>query len=249
MLALHGAMVTESDDDAEGLVLQRVRDRLGTDIPVVVTLDLHAHVTQRMVDHATALVIYKTCTHILGLNTDRIFWFSQTCPVFLADPHIDSRSRAVEAVRVIADTVEGHVTPTMALAKPPIIPLVNMQFTARGFARELMQQLSALESATELTEPGTAPAPVESWSSGRSSRTEVISCSLAFGFPWADIPHVGMAFVVCTDDDQVAAQRIADRLATQAWERRAEFVCPLATPSEAVAEAIGLHAADGELHI
>lgn len=73
LLALHGAMVTESDDDAEGLVLQRVRDRLGTDIPVVVTLDLHAHVTQRMVDHATALVIYKTCTHILGLNTDRFF--------------------------------------------------------------------------------------------------------------------------------------------------------------------------------
>ncbi len=146
---------------------------------------------------------------------------------------------------MIADTVEGHITPTMALAKPPIIPLVNMQFTARGLARELMEQLSALEGAAELTEPGTSPAPVESWSSGRSSRTEVISSSLAFGFPWADILHVGMAFVVCTDDDPVAAQRIADRLAAEAWERRAEFVCPLATPSEAVDEAITLHAAEG----
>ena len=63
LLALHGAMVTESDDDAEGLVLQRVRERLGTEIPVVVTLDLHAHITQRMVDQATTLVIYKTCAH------------------------------------------------------------------------------------------------------------------------------------------------------------------------------------------
>ncbi len=69
LLALHGAMVTESDDDAEGLVLQRVRDRMGADIPVVVTLDLHAHVTQRMVDHATAHVIYKTCTRVCGLYT------------------------------------------------------------------------------------------------------------------------------------------------------------------------------------
>lgn len=56
-------------------------------------------------------------------------------------------------------------------------------------------------------EPGTAPVPVEAWSVGvRSSHTEVISASLAFGFPWADISHVGMAFVVCTDDDLDTAQ-------------------------------------------
>ena len=150
---------------------------------------------------------------------------------------------------MIADTIEGHIHPTMALAKPPIIPLVNQQFTARGFARELMEQLSALEHATHRTEPGSAPAAVESWSSGRSSQTEVVTCSLAFGFPWADISHVGMAFVVVTDDDHAAAQRIADRLAQEAWERRAEFVCPLATPSEAVDQALSLHAADGGLHI
>ena len=163
----------------------------------------------------------------------------------MTDPHIDSRSRAIEAVRVIADTIDGHIAPTMALAKPPIIPLVNMQFTARGLARELMEELSALEHATERTEPGTAPEAVELWSSSRSSHTNVISSSLAFGFPWADISHVGMAFVICTDNDLAAAQRIADRLATKAWERKAEFVCPLSTPREAVDTAIALHAADG----
>jgi hypothetical protein len=70
--------------------------------------------------------------------------------VCCTDPHIDSRSRAVEAVRIIADTIDGHIKPTMALAKPPIIPLVNMQFTARGFARELVERLSALEHAAEI---------------------------------------------------------------------------------------------------
>ena len=62
--------------------------------------------------------------------------------------------------------------------------------------------------------------PVDAWSAGRRERSEVITSSLAFGFPWADISHVGMAFVVCTDNDQPAAQRIADDLAAQAWERR-----------------------------
>lgn len=64
-------------------------------------------------------------------------------------------------------------------------------------------------------EPGTAPVPVEAWSVGvRSSHTEVISTSLAFGFPWADISHVGMAFVVCTDDDLDTAQ-VSERPSTQ----------------------------------
>ena len=89
-----------------------------------------------------------------------------------SDPHIDSHSRAIEAVRIIADTIDGHVTPTMALAKPPIIPLVNMQFTARGLAREFMEQLSALEHAAEPTPAGTAPPPVAAWSSGRGGGEE-----------------------------------------------------------------------------
>jgi microcystin degradation protein MlrC len=54
-------MVTQSDDDGEGLVLERVRARVGPELPIVVTLDLHAHMTQRMLDHSTAVLIYKTC--------------------------------------------------------------------------------------------------------------------------------------------------------------------------------------------
>ena len=56
--------MTVGDEDGEGLVIERVRERVGAAMPIVVTLDLHAHVTQRMVDHATALVIYKTCAHL-----------------------------------------------------------------------------------------------------------------------------------------------------------------------------------------
>jgi microcystin degradation protein MlrC len=63
-LALHGAMVTEDEDDAEGALLQLVRDRLGPDIPIALTLDLHANVTDRMAALADIVVAYRTYPHI-----------------------------------------------------------------------------------------------------------------------------------------------------------------------------------------
>src|SRR3954470_6270462 len=49
LLALHGAMVTENDDDGEGQILHQVRLTVGDDVPIVATLDLHANISQRMV--------------------------------------------------------------------------------------------------------------------------------------------------------------------------------------------------------
>lgn len=62
-LDLHGAMVTESFDDGEGELLRRVRDVVGSRVPVVASLDLHANVTRQMVDHADAMSIYRTYPH------------------------------------------------------------------------------------------------------------------------------------------------------------------------------------------
>ena len=63
-LDLHGAMVTEHLDDGEGELLARVREVIGSDIPLVVSLDLHANVTPLMIEHADALVAYRTYPHI-----------------------------------------------------------------------------------------------------------------------------------------------------------------------------------------
>jgi len=63
-LDLHGAMVTESHDDGEGEILRRVRAAVGPRVPVVASLDLHANVTHRMVEHADALSIYRTYPHV-----------------------------------------------------------------------------------------------------------------------------------------------------------------------------------------
>lgn len=64
LLALHGAMVCEHVDDGEGELLARIRDRIGPDIPVAASLDLHANVTDKMAQMADILVAYRTYPHI-----------------------------------------------------------------------------------------------------------------------------------------------------------------------------------------
>lgn len=65
-LILHGAMVCEGVDDVEGALLTRLSDVLaqaGRVVPVVAVLDLHANVSQAMVDHSTVLDAYRENPH------------------------------------------------------------------------------------------------------------------------------------------------------------------------------------------
>jgi microcystin degradation protein MlrC len=70
-LDLHGAMVTEHLEDGEGELLARVREIIGKDLPLVVSLDLHANVTPAMMEHADALIAYRTYPHIDMADTGR----------------------------------------------------------------------------------------------------------------------------------------------------------------------------------
>lgn len=63
-LDLHGAMVCEHVDDGEGELLVNIRALIGKDIPLVASLDLHANVTDLMLQSADILVTYRTYPHI-----------------------------------------------------------------------------------------------------------------------------------------------------------------------------------------
>lgn len=77
-LDLHGAMVAEHVDDADGELLRRVRGAVGPDIPVIASLDFHANVSQQMVEQASALIAYRTYPHIdmsdTGVRTMRCLY-------------------------------------------------------------------------------------------------------------------------------------------------------------------------------
>ena len=63
-LDLHGAMVSEHLEDGEGELLRRLRERVGDTMPIVAALDFHANITPAMIEHASALVTYRSYPHV-----------------------------------------------------------------------------------------------------------------------------------------------------------------------------------------
>jgi len=126
LLALHGAMVTESYPDGDGEVLHRLCATLGTDFPIVTTLDHHANVSEQMVKLSTALVIYKT------------------------NPHIDQRQRGLQAADILMRTIRGEVTPTQTLAKPQMIFNILHQNTNREPMRSILQEAEQVEQKSHV---------------------------------------------------------------------------------------------------
>jgi microcystin degradation protein MlrC len=121
LLACHGAMVSQEYPDADGEIIRRVREALGPDMPLVVTLDFHTNVSRKMVENATALVIYKT------------------------NPHLDQRQRGLQAAQLLARIVRGEVRPVQALAKPPMVWNILHQNTSAEPLRAIMADALQLE--------------------------------------------------------------------------------------------------------
>ncbi len=70
-LSLHGAMVAEHVEDAEGRLLARVRELVGPQVPIVASLDLHSNTTETMFALSDALVAYTTYPHVDMAETGR----------------------------------------------------------------------------------------------------------------------------------------------------------------------------------
>jgi microcystin degradation protein MlrC len=123
LLALHGAQTAESVDDVAGHLLSASRKILGPQIPIVVTLDLHANVTELMVRSATLITGYKTY------------------------PHIDLFETGKRGADLLLQILSGTLTPAMRHRKlPMIVPAENMQTTSGPFGA-LMQRAGELESS------------------------------------------------------------------------------------------------------
>jgi microcystin degradation protein MlrC len=105
LLALHGAMVSELDDDGESYILRAVRAVVGPNLPVIVELDLHGNISQEMVDLATVAVAYDEY------------------------PHTDPYERGYECGILMARIVRGGVRPTAAMVKIPMLTAIQRQHT------------------------------------------------------------------------------------------------------------------------
>ena len=114
LLALHGAAVSEEYRDADGEIVRRVRDLVGPDVAIGVSLDMHANLSQAMVEHATIVNTYMT------------------------NPHLDARPRARLAADLIVRTVRREIQPVMSLEMPPVAVNILRQGTSDPPMRELV---------------------------------------------------------------------------------------------------------------
>jgi len=131
VLDLHGAMVSRQHTDAEGAFLAAVREQVGSELPIIVTLDLHANITPQMAALSDAIVGFDTY------------------------PHVDMRERGQEAVELLVRTIRGEVQPVQAYRQLPLITMPPMQCTLREPMHSLIRDLHILEN-----EPGILTATI-----------------------------------------------------------------------------------------
>ena len=114
LLSLHGAMVTEQFEDGEGELLKVLREQVGKEIPIIVTLDLHANITQKMVDNADGLY---------------------PCDYY---PHTDMYENGLRAAECMYRTLEGEIWPVLRWKKLDLIfPTISTaQPVLAGFVRD-----------------------------------------------------------------------------------------------------------------
>ncbi|WP_282608402.1 M81 family metallopeptidase [Pelagibius sp. Alg239-R121] len=120
-LDLHGAMVTEHLDDGEGAFLERLRNQVGPELPVVVSLDLHANITPEMMTHADALVVYRTY------------------------PHVDMAVTGARAARLLERIIIEGRKPAKAFCQLPFMIPLTSGCTFQEPAKSLYRQVAAEE--------------------------------------------------------------------------------------------------------
>src|SRR5438067_12929231 len=110
----HGAAITTEEDDPEGVLFEWIRNIVGLDVPVVATFDLHANVSNRMVDTIDAFIGYRT------------------------NPHLDMRERGTEAAVALRELLAGAKTERVRLRLPIVPPTVTL-LTAAGPYAEMIE--------------------------------------------------------------------------------------------------------------
>ncbi|HWE60355.1 MAG TPA: M81 family metallopeptidase [Chloroflexota bacterium] len=122
LLSCHGSMAAMNNDDPEGDLLEAVRAIVGPAPSIVITLDLHGNVTERMVHAADAILGYE---HY---------------------PHHDVYATGIRGASLLLRAVRREISPTIGYAKLPMLLTAFHASTEDGgpFA-QLMEQAKALE--------------------------------------------------------------------------------------------------------
>jgi len=109
-IAEHGAMTGTGSFDPDGELFELVRRVVGPTVPVLATLDLHANISEKMVENTDILIAYRT------------------------NPHVDQRQRAEEACALMIEMWQGMVPQTVFIRLPLVAPSVTLLTSTGPYA-------------------------------------------------------------------------------------------------------------------
>lgn len=124
-LGLHGAMVTEIYDDAEAALIEMIRELVGPDVPIAVTLDLHGNISEQMCKQTNIMVSYQTY------------------------PHVDMRQSGQKAAQLLEQAMSGAIKPTSSMSYRPLLVGANNGRTNDGQMIDLLRRAEQM-----MLEPG-----------------------------------------------------------------------------------------------
>ena len=121
-LDLHGAMVVEGCDDAEGEILKRVR-RIRPGLPIAVCFDYHTNLSADIIANATVITGYKTY------------------------PHVDMYEAGMLAGDILARSLRGQAKPVMAWGWLPLVSSIMRHAPEDGPSGDILRYAREMETS------------------------------------------------------------------------------------------------------
>jgi len=122
LLDLHGAMVIEDCDDAEGEIVRRLR-AIAPTLPIAVTLDYHTNLCADLVDNATVITGYKTY------------------------PHVDMYDVGKRAGEILMRALDGEIEPVMAWGRRPMLASIMRHAPEDGPSGDILRYAREMEDS------------------------------------------------------------------------------------------------------
>ena len=105
LIANHGAAVSEEFPDMDAEMARAIREIVGPEVPVGITLDMHSNISRELIERTTACVVWRT------------------------NPHLDTRIRGRKTADLIYRAALGEITPVQWIETPPMLVNIVRQFT------------------------------------------------------------------------------------------------------------------------
>ena len=122
---MHGAMASPAEMDPEGYILEKAREILGEDIPIVTSMDLHGIVTDRMLKHSDAIVVYHTY------------------------PHVDQKETGERSARLLMRLLREELNPVTVRVRVPALVRGDELITDSGIYGECIRLAQKIEESDE----------------------------------------------------------------------------------------------------